>query len=191
MIMKKSLLAIAISLIATGSVSAIAAAPAPGTQIGTGTLAVTGATAESACTVSFPTSVTLPTFSKANFSAKAQNSVIGSQNAGNITFSGCNDQSVTIKVTTANTVSGNGYITFPVVNGSEQGQYGLVVGLEKDGAEKYIKVNKDDTNFQNIAVNNESYSIPVTVSTYKVGTNANAISYGTYNVNYVFTATYA
>ena len=87
-----------------------------------------------ACTVSFPTSVTLPTFSKADFSAKAQNSVIGSQNAGNITFSGCNDQSVTIKVTTANTVSGNGYITFPVVNGSEQGQYGLVVGLEKDGA---------------------------------------------------------
>ena len=69
--MKKSLLAIAISLIATGSVSAIAAAPAPGTQIGTGTLAVTGATAESACTVSFPTSVTLPTFSKADFSAKA------------------------------------------------------------------------------------------------------------------------
>lgn len=189
--MKKSLLAIAISLIASGSVSAIAAAPASGTQIGTGTLAVTGAAAESACTVSFPTSVTLPTFSKADFSAKAQNSVIGSQNAGNITFSGCNGQSVTIKVTTANTVSGNGYITFPVVNGREQGQYGLIVGLEKDGAEKYIKVNKDDTSFQNITVNNESYSIPVTVSTYKVGTNANAISYGTYNVNYVFTATYA
>ena len=66
--MKKSLLAIAISLIATGSVSAIAAAPAPGTQIGTGTLAVTGATAESACTVSFPTSVTLPTFQSRFFS---------------------------------------------------------------------------------------------------------------------------
>lgn len=191
MIMKKSLLAIAISLIASGSVSAIAAAPASGTQIGTGTLAVTGTVADSACTVSFPTSVTLPSFSKADFSAKTQNSTIGSQNAGNITFSGCNGQSVNIKLTTTSTVSGNGLLTYPVVNGKEQGQFAITVGLDKDGTMRFMKANKDDTNFQNISVNNESYSIPVTVGTYKTGNNVNDVSYGTYNVNYVFTATYA
>ncbi|WP_000749067.1 type 1 fimbrial protein [Escherichia sp. TW14182] len=189
--MKKSLIAITISLFVGSSVSAIAATPASGTQIGSGTLAVTGSTGESACSVSFPTSVTVPSFSKADFNAKSTREVITSQNAGNITFTGCSGQSVNLKVTASNTISGNGYIAYPVVNGKTQGQYGVVVGLEKDSVFQYIQINRDDANFQNITVGDDNYSIPVTVSSYKMGTNSADISYGTYNVNFVFTATYA
>ncbi|EQC3334525.1 type 1 fimbrial protein [Escherichia coli] len=190
--MKKTVLAVAMTLMVGSSASAIAATPASGTTIGTGTLAVTGTVGESACTVSFPASVTMPSFSKADFSAKAPNSVITTQSAGNITFSGCSGQSVNIKVATTSKTSGNGLQTFPSVGGKVQGQYALFLGLEKAGAKRYIKVNNlDDPNFQNIGVTNDNFTIPVSVDVYKIGTNANDISYGSYSVSYVFTATYA
>ena len=189
--MMKKALAISVALMVGASASAMAASGVSGTQIGSGTLAVSGAVGESTCTVSFPNSVAIPAFSKADFQAKAMNSVITTQSAGNITFSGCDGQSVTIKVSSTDKVSGNGFQTFPVINGEEQGQFALALGLDKNGKKQYVKVNKDDTNFQNISITSSNNSIPVTVDLVKIGYNANGITYGSYNVNYVFTATYA
>ncbi|EKQ3620682.1 hypothetical protein P4513_004537 [Escherichia coli] len=190
--MNKKLLAMGLLLSMTAG-SAMAAANS-GTTIGTGTIAVTGTVGTSTCSVTFPQSVTMPSVTTAMYNKTQQLNAMAQQPAGNIQFSGCNGQSVNLKVMASNVaaVAGNKVVAYPKVNNKEQGWLGLSFAVSTDSGSvfKYLKL--DNSPSEPISVTSDTFALPVRVDAVKMSANnATDVGQGNYSASFVVTATYA
>lgn len=173
--------------------SAMAAANS-GTTIGTGTIAVTGTIGTSTCSVTFPQSVTMPSVTTAMYNQTQQLNPMVQQPAGNIQFSGCNGQSVNLKVTASNVaaVSGNKLVAYPKVNDKGQGWLGLSFAVSTDSGSNFKYLKLDNSPSEPISVTSDTFALPVRVNAVKMSTNnATDIGQGNYSASFVVTATYA
>lgn len=173
--------------------SAMAAANS-GTTIGSGTLAVTGTVGASTCSVTFPQSVTMPTITTAMYQKTAFQNAMAQQSAGNIQFSGCNGQSVDLKVmaTGFGGIAGSKTIAYPKIDNTySQGWLGLTFGVSKDNGSSFTNMKLDNTPLR-IDVTNETFALPVRVEAVKMSSKASTdIGQGNYSASFVVTATYA
>ncbi|HAL3059172.1 TPA: hypothetical protein H5293_000940 [Escherichia coli] len=189
--MNKKLLAMGLLLSMTAG-SAMAAANS-GTTIGTGTLAVTGTVGTSTCSVTFPQSVTMPSITTAMYNQTSPHNAMVQQSAGNIQFSGCNGQSVNLKVMASNvTVAGSKVIAYPRVNNNQQGWLGLTFGVSTDNGSSFKNLKLDNSPSEPISVTSDTFALPVRVEAVKMSSNtATDIGQGNYSASFVVTATYA
>lgn len=181
---KKSTIALILSLGIVGSASAATG----GTTIGTGSSAISQSLTASSCSVSFPSDVTLPSFSTADFNATSASGSIGDEvSVGNIVFSGCNGNTVNVAVTSGSKTSNSGYI-YPQFNGADQGYVGYWLKINSNGA----KPNSTVSSLQNMSINSDSYSLPVTIATIKMKSGSfSSTETGNYTANVTYTATYS
>ncbi|MFI3944584.1 hypothetical protein VBH09_24145 [Escherichia coli] len=157
--MNKKLLAMGLLLSMTAG-SAMAAANS-GTTIGTGTLAVTGTVGTSTCSVTFPQSVTMPSITTALYNTTPTGSAMIQQSAGNIQFSGCNGQSVNLKVMANNvTLAGSKTIGYPKVDDRQQGWLGLAFAVSTDNGSSFNNLKLDNSPSEPIRAN-QSQSEPI------------------------------
>ncbi|EEZ4416912.1 hypothetical protein AAG720_000731 [Escherichia coli] len=189
--MNKKLLAMGLLLSMTAG-SAMAAANS-GTTIGTGTLAVTGTVGTSTCSVTFPQSVTMPSITTALYNTTPTGSAMIQQSAGNIQFSGCNGQSVNLKVMANNvTLAGSKTIGYPKVDDRQQGWLGLAFAVSTDNGSSFNNLKLDNSPSEPISVTSEAFALPVRVKAVKLSSNtATDIGQGNYSASFVVTATYA
>lgn len=178
------------SLLST--MAASTAMAAPGDTIGTGSVAVTGTTGASTCSVTFPTSVSMPTITNSSFRATGNGSAILRQDAGNIQFTGCNGQSVNLKVASSGGVlAGSKTILYPRVNNVEQGWLGLSFGISTDQGSTFTNLKQDNSPNAAIEVNSDAFSVPVRIEAIRMSAANNTVPQGSYSANFVVTATYA
>ncbi|WP_181657784.1 hypothetical protein [Escherichia coli] len=189
--MNKKLLAMGLLLSMTAG-SAMAAANS-GTTIGTGTLAVTGTVGTSTCSVTFPQSVTMPSITTALYNKTPNGSAMIQQSAGNIQFSGCNGQSVNLKVMANNvTLAGSKTIGYPRINGNQQGWLGLAFAVSTDNGSSFNNLKLDNSPSEPIRVTSEAFALPVRVKAVRLSSNTPTdIGQGNYSASFVVTATYA
>ncbi len=179
------------------------AAANSGTTIGTGTLAVTGTVGTSTCSVTFPQSVTMPSITTALYNTTPTGSAMIQQSAGNIQFSGCNGQSVNLKVMANNvTLAGSKTIGYPKVDDRQQGWLGLAFAVSTDNGSSFNNLKLDNSpsepiranqsQSEPISVTSEAFALPVRVKAVKLSSNtATDIGQGNYSASFVVTATYA
>lgn len=181
---KQSTIALILSLGIIGSASAAAS----GTTIGSGASSISQTLTASSCSVSFPSDFSLPSISTAAFNATSVNGRIGDEvSVGNIVFSGCNGNTVNIAVTSGSKTSNSGYI-YPALNGGEQGYVGYWLKINDYGAVP----NSIQSALQNMSINSDSYSLPVTVATIKMKNGSfSSTENGNYTANITYTATYS
>ncbi|EOA5426168.1 TPA: hypothetical protein ACGSUH_004951 [Escherichia coli] len=181
---KVTTIAFLLSLGMVGSASAAVS----GAPIGTGNTAITQSLTSASCSVSFPNDVTLPAFSTATFNNTPVNGRIGDVvNVGDITFSGCNNNTVNVVVTSSNSTSGSGYL-YPTFNGSAQGFIGYWITINNGPA----KPNGTVDTLQNIQINSDTYTLPVAIQTIKMKNGSfGSTTAGDYSANITYTATYS
>ncbi|WP_157919954.1 hypothetical protein [Escherichia coli] len=195
--MKRKLLVMGLfTTLVAGSVMAAT----PGEQIGATTqMKVSGTVGTSTCTVTFPTSVTMPTFSSADYNATKQVGVITSQSTSGIQFSGCNGQHVKVVIgASGGTMTGNGLYIYPqltTANGTTVNNKLFAFGLAadtSDNSNSLYKINQtESTALGNIEINNDSHTVPLTVTVRRMSVSNMTPSYsGNYNSTFAFTATY-
>jgi len=188
LIMKKNLIALVTVTMLGMSASAFAA---PGDVINTSTQSVSSSLNPTTCSVTFPTDVTLPAVTTADYQAATQFGVIGnsSASAGSITFSGCNNQQVKVVIDSTNNKSSNGVFAFPTLNGAPQSVIGFAI---KEGlTNSYVKVNGQEDSKLVKTISGDSFEIPVTIESIRAsGSSMAAGSSGALNASFVYTATY-
>ena len=179
-----STIAFLLSLGVAGSASAATS----GETIGTGSMTISQTLTAASCSVTFPSDVTLPSFSTATFNATSvNNEVVDEASVGDITFSGCNGETVNIALTSSSTTSGSGYI-YPTINGQVQERIGYWVKVNGFGA----KPNSTVSALQNMPITSDSYTLPVTIKTIKmIDSDLSSKGTGEYSATITYTATYS
>ncbi|EIM0997800.1 type 1 fimbrial protein [Escherichia coli] len=186
--MKKNLIALVTVTMLGMSASAFAA---PGDVINTFTQSVSSSLNTTTCSVTFPTDVTLPVVTTADYQAATQYGVIGnsSVSAGSITFSGCDTQQVKVVIDSTNSKTSNGLFAFPTLNGTSQSVIGFAI---KEGlTNSYVKVNGQEDSKLVKTISGDSFEIPVTIESIRAsGASLTAGASGALNASFVYTATY-
>lgn len=164
---------------------------ASGDVIGTGNQNVTGSLNSSTCAVSFPSDVTLPNITTADYASASQYGLIGnaSVSAGNISFNGCTGQNVKVVINSPNNKSSNGIMAFPTLNGSNQSVVGIA--LKEGISNKYVHVDGQESSNLMFTVDQDSFAIPVQVEALRAsGSSMNSATSGTLSAQFTYTATY-
>lgn len=168
---------------ATTAFSASASGVA-GSEIGSASQTISYPVSSSTCEVSFPTNFTGDSIAASDIASANLWTNFSTQEIGNVVFSNCRGESVSLKVTTTNTVSSQGYIS-PTLNGAAQGVVGYWLSANNEG----LKPNSIVDAFQNMQVTTDEYMIPVKLEVIKQGSGS--IEAGTLNATITYTATYA
>lgn len=160
------------------------AAGVSGSEIGSANQTISFPVSSSTCEVSFPTNFTGDSIPASDIASADMWKVFDTQDIGNVVFSNCSGESVSLKVTTNNTVSTAGYVS-PTLNGAEQ----KVVGYWLSANNNALKPNSVVDAFQNMQVTTDEHMIPVKVQVVKQG--AGSIEAGDLSATITYIATYA
>lgn len=181
---KKIISSIIFGLMSATTVSSASAAGVSGSEIGSATQTISFPVSSSTCEVSFPSNFTGDSISASDIASADMWTTFTAQNIGNIVFSNCSGESVSLKVTTNNVVSSQGYVS-PTLNGAHQNVVGYWLSANNSG----LKPNSVVDAFQNMQVTTDEYVIPVKLDVAKQG--AGSIEAGDLSATITYIATYA